>query len=166
MMTEIDAPAPPELAALHDRYAVYRCYSDTGQLLYIGSTGGSGRRFLDHSQKVWFLQVRGITFEWYADELDARNAERRAIHVEHPKFNVVHRKARRLQGPKRRKQAQPPRPRVSGAETEARALEILKAAPGISGSELGRRLGRTPRYGCILKAKLTGVSAAPIEVAS
>ena len=36
--------------------------------------------------------VRGITFEWYADELSALNAERRAIHVEHPKYNKQHRK--------------------------------------------------------------------------
>jgi len=50
------------------------------------------------------------------------------------------------------------RARVSGGEADVdarvEAMKILEAEPGISGSELGRRLGRTPRYGCILKNEL------------
>jgi excinuclease UvrABC nuclease subunit len=85
---------PPDLAVNVERYAVYRCYADDGQLLYVGETGELGTRFASHAQKLWFTQVRGITLEWYADELDALNAERRAIHVEHPKYNVIHRRLR------------------------------------------------------------------------
>lgn len=80
----------PEMLLRASGHAVYRCYSDHGELLYIGSTGNLSRRLGDHAQKVWFLRVRGITLEWYADELEARMAERRAIHVEHPQLNVVH----------------------------------------------------------------------------
>lgn len=162
MTTEGDYSLTPDSPILTERHAVYRCYSDQGVLLYIGTTGQLGKRLAAHAQKAWFVQVRGITLEWYPDEFEALNAERRAIHVEHPKFNIVHRQARRLQATtKRRKPVRQPRPRVSGAETEARALEILKAEPDISGGELGRRLERTTRYGCILKNKLAASVAGP-----
>lgn len=85
------AVLPPELLLRVNGYAVYRCYSEQGDLLYVGSTGQLGRRFGAHMEKAWFLQVRGITLEWYRDEVDALNAERLAIHVEHPKYNIVHR---------------------------------------------------------------------------
>ena len=156
-MTEIASLGAPESGVLHDRYAVYRCYSDTGQLLYIGSTGGSGRRFLDHSQKIWFLEVRGITFEWYADELDARNAERRAIHVEHPKYNVVHRNSRRLNPAPRepwkrgQRRARAPHTLTAanfriGPEVEAQAREILARDPDITGPDLAGLLGKSESY--------------------
>lgn len=98
-MTARPAMLPPELLASAERYAVYRCFSDHGELLYVGS-GNFGKRMAEHAQKVWFTQVRGITVEWFADELDARLAERRAIHVEHPKYNVHHRNTQRL-GPRK-----------------------------------------------------------------
>jgi hypothetical protein len=44
---------------------------------------------------------------------------------------------------------------------QAAALEILAAKPDISGSQLGLRLGKTKRYGCILKNKLAPVGAEP-----
>jgi hypothetical protein len=48
-----------------------------------------------------------------------------------------------------------PEPQVpDDVDTQAAALEILAAHPDISGSELGRRLGKTPRYGCTLKSRL------------
>ena len=46
-------------------------------------------------------------------------------------------------------------------DTQAAALEILAGEPGISGSELGRRLGKSERYGCMLKNQLTGSIAGP-----
>ena len=91
MTTEAELPLTPEMLIRAERHAVYRCYSDQGQLLYVGTTGNLGKRMAAHAEKVWFLQVRGITLEWYAHELDALNAERRAIHVGHPKYNVIHR---------------------------------------------------------------------------
>jgi len=43
--------------------------------------------------------------------------------------------------------------------TEAEAVQILAAEPGISGSELGRRLGKTDRYGRELMKRLTAAAA-------
>jgi Protein of unknown function (DUF2637) len=40
-------------------------------------------------------------------------------------------------------------------DTHAEALRILSGEPDISGSELGRRLGKDPSYGRVLKKKLT-----------
>jgi len=152
---------PPELMADVERYAVYRCYSDAGQLLYVGVTGRVGRRLGDHIQKAWFSQVRGMTFEWHLDELDALNAERRAIHVEHPKYNVVHRNAAvtlpaapvRQPGPARRAASKKARRKASPTPKEARAEAdaILAAEPGITGAELGKRVGMGERWGQLRK---------------
>ena len=99
---------PPDLMGNVERYAVYRCFSDAGELLYVGETGELGKRLAAHAQKAWFLQVRGITLEWHIDELDALNAERRAIHVEHPRYNIQCSATRQLAGSvKPRSQCQP-----------------------------------------------------------
>ena len=120
-------------------------------------------RLASHAEKVWFQQVRGITLEWYADELSARNAERRAIHVEHPKYNIQSRSApaRRKVAPKSRRRKAAPRhvqPRRTWADIEAAALEVLANAPGISASELGRRLGLTDARGRQIARKLTATA--------
>lgn len=145
------APVPPELAVNVERYAVYRCYADGGQLLYIGETGELGTRLASHAQKLWFTQVRGITLEWYADELDALNAERRAIHVEHPKYNIVHRhsSAVRHPAPPRRRNARkaPPRNGRPLEEVHAEALAIFLKDPGITGAEIARKTGMSERWG-------------------
>jgi predicted GIY-YIG superfamily endonuclease len=144
---------PPDLLGQTEKHAVYRCYSDQGQLLYVGTTGQLGKRFASHAQKFWFVQVRGITLEWYPTELEALNAERRAIHVEHPKFNVQHRNqdAKPRNGKPRRQRRPPPQ---SLAETLAQARAIVASEPGIAGSELGRRLGKTDGYGRQLLRRL------------
>ncbi len=156
-MTISDGMAlPPEMLVTIERFAVYRCYSDSGELLYIGVTGSVKRRLSDHLQKAWFTQVRGMTFEWYADELDALNAERRAIHVEHPKYNVVHRNAARLTQPRNRK----PSGRGSKLTTKEQAANLLDADPELRkprmGGELARRLGVSPATGRRLHANLVG----------
>jgi predicted GIY-YIG superfamily endonuclease len=156
---------PPELAVNVERYAVYRCYGDDGQLLYVGETGDLGTRFASHAQKLWFTQVRGITLEWYLDELDALNAERRAIHVEHPKYNVVHRSAPLLEPrrpPASRAPQRKPVTRGSSGRTvltlEERAARLLDEDPELReprmGGEIARRLGVSPATGRRLRAKL------------
>lgn len=112
-MIEEALALPPEMLLNVERYAVYRCYSDQGQLLYVGESGELGVRFASHAQKAWFQQVRGVTFEWYADELSALNAERRAIHIEHPKYNKQHRKTTSAQ--------------VSKAKTRKRSGRLVPA---------------------------------------
>ena len=150
-----DLELPPELSGSAERYAVYHCYSDSGELLYIGESGELGRRLASHSQKLWFTQVRGITLDWYADELDALNAERRAIHVEHPRYNKQHRNSARPRPSAHRRQ----RASGGGALTlEQRALNLLAADPELRqprmGGELARRLGVSPATGRRLRAKL------------
>lgn len=144
---------PPDLMGNVERYAVYRCFSDAGELLYVGETGELGKRLAAHAQKAWFLQVRGITLEWHIDELDALNAERRAIHVEHPRYNIVHRNSATLQSVKSRPSVQTrlPRARRNGRrtreETQEMVLALMRTEPNITGSEIGRRLGVTPGFG-------------------
>ena len=55
-MTEENLALPPEMLLKVEMYAVYRCYSDQGQLLYVGESGELGVRFASHAQKVWFQQ--------------------------------------------------------------------------------------------------------------
>lgn len=165
---------PPDLMGNVERYAVYRCFSDAGELLYVGESGNLAKRLAVHAQKAWFLQVRGITLEWHIDELDALNAERRAIHVEHPRYNVVHRNSATLQSvkpspPVLPSPPAPPRPpraprarrndqvrRRTSEETQEMALALMRAEPNISGSEIGRRLGTTPGYGRTLVRRIAG----------
>jgi hypothetical protein len=54
----------------------------------------------------------------------------------------------------RRGAAKDPEAQAAEVVTHAEAELILAAEPGISGSELGRRLGTTPGYGRTLKRKL------------
>ena len=146
---------PSEMLAEVERYAVYRCYSDGGQLLYVGVTGRVGRRLGDHIQKAWFTQVRGMTFEWYMEELDALNAERRVIQVEHPKYNIVHRNAsppRRPTHGRRKARAQVAARPLD--EVHAQAHAILADEPDIAGSKLGPRVGKSERWGQLFLQKL------------
>ena len=155
---------PPELMNDVERYAVYRCYSDSGQLLYVGVTGSVRRRLSDHIQKAWFTQVRGMTFEWFTEELDALNAERRAIHVEHPKYNIVHRNTASIRQPKPRRGAKSKRPAsarppMPWAEIEVRVRALRAEEPRITASEIGRRLGVSDARGRQIVRRLDGSAA-------
>jgi len=152
-MTEESLALPIELLGSIERYAVYRCYSDSGQLLYVGETGDLGTRLADHAKKPWFVQVRGITLESYADELDALKAERRAIHVEHPKYNKQHNgTARTLAAPRQPAK----RRRVVTQTAEQRAQVVWASDPNVSGAELARRIGVSESHGRRLRAQLAG----------
>jgi predicted GIY-YIG superfamily endonuclease len=152
-MTEDTLALPIELLGSIERYAVYRCYSNSGQLLYVGETGDLGTRLADHAKKLWFVQVRGITLEWYADELEALKAERRAIHVEHPKYNKQHNgNARALPATPR----PPKRQRTATQTAEQRAQAVWASDPNISGAELARRIGVSESHGRRLRAQLAG----------
>jgi len=70
-------------------------------------------------------------------------------------------------GSGRKRTRSSPRSRRTGsardgdAGTTAEAIAILAAEPGISGGELGRRLGKSESYGCRLKNKLAGADGDP-----
>lgn len=75
-------------------HVLYRFYSATGQLLYVGITMNPPQRFKSHrDSKEWWPTVSGITVENYSSRDELAQAERRAIQVEHPLHNVVHAKA-------------------------------------------------------------------------
>jgi len=109
-------------------------------------------------------------------ELEAAQAEREAAEMGTSRalqeVEVLTRKLARISG---RKPARKPAPKTASAsapntgdsstleteipddvDTQAAALEILASEPGISGSALGRRLGMSERYGCMLKKQLAG----------
>lgn len=70
-------------------HALYRFYSATGQLLYVGITNNPGVRFQQHQQgKQWWHEVSGISVERCPSREDALAAETRAIAVEHPLYNL------------------------------------------------------------------------------
>lgn len=77
------------------QHSLYRFYSDTGQLLYVGRTINPGQRFTDHARtKTWWPEVRGITVQDYPDADTLAAAERRAIDVEQPAYNLQRPKLR------------------------------------------------------------------------
>lgn len=62
---------------------------------------------------------------------------------------------RRAASPRNTGSGSPLKPDVpSDVDTQAEALRILASEPDISGGELGRRLGKSERYGCMLKNRL------------
>jgi predicted GIY-YIG superfamily endonuclease len=161
-VTEDNLALPIELLGSVERYAVYRCYSDDGQLLYVGETGDLGTRLASHAQKLWFVQVRGITLEWYADELDALKAERRAIHVEHPKYNKQHRmtsSAQVARATPRKRRAKAARPQIDPVIARHQALELWLANPQITGKDLGALVGLGERWGQLRKTEFVNASA-------
>lgn len=86
-------------------HVLYRFYSATGQLLYVGITMNPPQRFKSHRDtKEWWDMVSGITVESYSSRDELAAAERRAIKVEHPLHNIVHAK------PKHRREPEPPPP--------------------------------------------------------
>jgi biotin operon repressor/predicted GIY-YIG superfamily endonuclease len=108
-----------------NRQAVYRCFGADGRLLYIGTTGRFGRRLAAHAEKIWFLEVRGITLEWYPDEVSAGAAERLAIHVEQPKYNITHKNARLR--PIAARTANAPEPPIAMESIAVRKLTFARA---------------------------------------
>lgn len=70
--------------------AVYRHYTQTGVLLYVGITRNLGRRWAQHKRRSLWAQlglVARITAEWHPNEASARSAETKAIHQEVPYCN-------------------------------------------------------------------------------
>lgn len=72
-------------------HALYRFYSATGELLYVGITLNPSARWKRHRRdKPWWSEVARITLETHPDRPAVLAAERAAIETEHPQHNVVH----------------------------------------------------------------------------
>jgi predicted GIY-YIG superfamily endonuclease len=72
-------------------HVLYRFYSATGQLLYVGITNNPPERFRQHRDgKDWWELVSGMKIETYGSREELAEAERSAIQIEHPLYNVVY----------------------------------------------------------------------------
>lgn len=72
-------------------HALYRFYSASGELLYVGITNDPDRRFSRHgSEKPWWCRVADIKIERFASREELAQAEVRAIETEHPRYNRAH----------------------------------------------------------------------------
>jgi predicted GIY-YIG superfamily endonuclease len=68
---------------------VYRLYSATDDLLYVGITNSIIHRFGQHlATKPWFPEVSRATFQHFASRVEAHEAERRAVRTERPRHNI------------------------------------------------------------------------------
>jgi predicted GIY-YIG superfamily endonuclease len=67
---------------------LYRYWSTTGTLLYIGISINAVARLAQHKGKVWFSRIAKITVERFETYAEAEAAELRAICYEGPIHNV------------------------------------------------------------------------------
>lgn len=72
----------------HKRTALYRLYSETGTLLYIGISYDPEARFEQHAaSKDWWPCVARRELRWFDDRPTAEAAEAEAIRAEDPEYN-------------------------------------------------------------------------------
>lgn len=72
----------------HAVHHVYRCYDETGRLLYVGSSANLFGRLTQHRRTSWWAgQVASVTAKVYPNGVVARERERHAIVTEHPRWN-------------------------------------------------------------------------------
>lgn len=73
--------------------ALYRMFSATGQLLYIGQSVNPAQRLCLHRndpEKNWLTDIARMDIEWFATRAEAKAAEASAIHAERPLHNIDH----------------------------------------------------------------------------
>jgi predicted GIY-YIG superfamily endonuclease len=85
-MTEEDYQAVQRVADMH---AVYRMFSATGRLLYVGVSSNLTSRLASHADKRWFPLVATIRLQWFPTRDAAEVAEKEAIRIERPEINIV-----------------------------------------------------------------------------
>jgi prophage regulatory protein len=75
------------------RTALYRAFSENGELLYVGITGEALRRMHQHMRRSsWPDECSRIEMSYYPTRLAAEAAERAAIEAEKPKYNIIFRR--------------------------------------------------------------------------
>lgn len=74
----------------NSRHWVYRCFDESGRLIYVGFTATpSGRIAAHESQSWWASQIARIEWSDYPTRADARAAEKEAIATENPRWNTL-----------------------------------------------------------------------------
>lgn len=77
-------------------HALYRFFDLNDRLLYVGITSNPAARFKQHrDDKPWWLDVANIRIEPFDDRPSVLEAERQAIELEHPIYNVTHNRGSR-----------------------------------------------------------------------
>ncbi|OBS01887.1 hypothetical protein A9W98_18060 [Mycobacterium gordonae] len=72
-------------------HVLYRFYSQTGQLLYVGITNDPHQRFAAHGiEKPWWPRVADIKIERLNSREELAAAELEAIRTENPRYNKAH----------------------------------------------------------------------------
>lgn len=72
------------------RHVLYRMFDTEDRLLYVGITMSPQLRLRDHRiQKTWFSEVARITLEHFGSREELEGAERSAVRMESPRYNVV-----------------------------------------------------------------------------
>lgn len=123
-----------------DPTALYRLYSATGTLLYVGVTRSIPLRFAKHrALKSWWPEVSRKTMVWYGSREEAEHAERVTVRAERPVYNVMLRKP-----PYVKKQESRGRPSIGGKTVLCLgpilpAVDALAAEDGISRAKWVRR---------------------------
>lgn len=73
--------------------ALYRMFSASGELLYIGQSINPAQRLCLHrndADKNWLIDVVRMDLEWFSTRAAAKSAEAAAILAESPLHNVDH----------------------------------------------------------------------------
>ena len=71
-------------------HSVYRCWSEDGDLLYVGCSVNVRARLAAHRRGApWWPQVAKVTTVDYVDGFGGFWAEKAAIQSERPRFNVA-----------------------------------------------------------------------------
>ena len=82
-----------------ERTALYRAYSEKGELLYVGISLSVFSRLSSHSSSSdWFNLASEVTVEWHPDRNTALDAESTAIRIEYPVFNKAGAVAKPVKG--------------------------------------------------------------------
>lgn len=67
--------------------ALYRCFGEAGELLYVGISLYAAKRLQQHAPTEWFNYVTTIKIERFTTRDEAMSAEDRAIRTESPLYN-------------------------------------------------------------------------------
>jgi hypothetical protein len=82
-----------------EKTALYRAYSEKGELLYVGISLSVFSRLSNHSSSSdWFNLASEVTVEWHPDRNTALDAESTAIRIEYPVFNKAGAVAKPVKG--------------------------------------------------------------------
>lgn len=82
---------PPSIVPRVKGRWLYRLWSSSGELLYIGITDRGTAREREHARtKSWWPQVHHVTVEPVATRAELRHLEAVAIRKESPLYNIQH----------------------------------------------------------------------------